>query len=173
MSARTFALAAALVLAACTPSAPTPQAPPRADADPYAAALAAAPAPGAWTFLGDDGTLAACFGPPNAATESQCQLSIICNGPTREIAVHAAHPLAPDELIVLSLFNTPDTLLQLTARGDATGRASAELNETAAERQPFIDLLAPTQERFGVEIAGQITIYPWHDSIARTLNECR
>ena len=173
MSARTVTLA--LLLAACTPPAP-PAAPPAAEtaapapANPDTAALSAAPAPGAWAFLGDDAAISAGFG----QSESERQLTIVCNSATGALAVDAAHALAPDQDTTLRIITATQTL-DLNARSHNQGPPSvrADIAADAPEKMPLIGMLGAPTDRFAIEIAGQTTVFPWNDAIAQALIACR
>jgi hypothetical protein len=164
-----------LALAACGPAPAPDTAQEDAFADPVAVALASPPAAGVGTLLGDNGPVTACFAAAAAQTESQCRLSIICDSPTSTLTVRYAYTLAPDQDSVLRVFNTPEQMLDLPARSSSQGGLSvtAELGGLAgAAHAPLVEMLSPQQQRFAVQVGDDITIFPWHDSIARTLAAC-
>ena len=170
-------LVLALCLAACTPPAPPASPPPAAEsvaantpANPYIAALSAAPAPGQWSFLGEDATISAGFGEP----ESEYQLVIVCNSATGALTVDVSHELAPDQATTLRLVTATQTL-DLPARSHNAGLPSvrADIAGDAPEKLPLIGMLGAPTDRFAIEIAGQITVFPWRDAIARALIACR
>lgn len=134
------------------------------------AALSAAPASGAWVFHGDEGVISACFGAP----ESECAISLQCEAPTGAITVLYSAELVPDQPTTLRML-TPAQTLDLPARSFNEGLPSinAELIDGAPARDALIAQLSPAQERFAVDANGEITVYPWNDAVARTLDACR
>jgi hypothetical protein len=171
------ALLTALLLAACTPAPPAqaPQSePPTTDvdgADPYLTALQSTPVEGQWFFRADEGVSSACFGVP----ESECQLSFVCEAPSGMVTVIYSHELVPDQLTVLRVFTT-STTIDLDARSMNEGLPSvtARLVDLASAAQtPLIEALTPAQQRFGVEVQGEMTVFTWDESIARALAACR
>jgi hypothetical protein len=48
----------------------------------------------------------------------------------------------------------------------------AEIADGAPEKAPLIGMLGAPQDRFAVEIGGDIAVYPWDDAIARVLTAC-
>jgi hypothetical protein len=168
----------ALLLIACAPAPQPPEAPEPTPAatdivgtDPYAAALQSTPVEGQWFFRADEGVSSACFGVP----ESECQLSFVCEAPSGEVTVIYSHELVPDQLTVLRVF-TANTVIDLDARSMNEGLPSvtARLVDLASAAQgPLMEALTPPQERFGVEVQGQMTVFPWDESVARTLAACR
>jgi hypothetical protein len=168
---------AVLLLAACTPAAPpasppasAPAAPSAIPADPYVAALSAAPASGQWAFLGEDATISAGFG----ESESEYQLVIVCNSATGALAVDVSHELAPDQATTLRLVTATQTL-DLPARSHNQGLPSvrADIARDAPQKLPLIGMLGAPTDRFAIDIAGELTVFPWNDAIARALIECR
>lgn len=173
---RTFLITCALLLSACQP----PDAPPDAVANagdvgeptplnPDAAALSADPSLGQWFALGDGATIAAGFGLP----ESEFQLMIICNSATGDATVRVERELSPDQDTTLRIITEARTV-DLPARSFNEGlpSVSAELDNAAAERQALIDTLTPVQQRLGVEISGEVNVFPWDQSIAQALEAC-
>ena len=166
------------ILAACTPPAP-PAAQPTTDAstaqaqapaNPYTAALAAVPVSGHWFFLSDEAVFAAAFGP----SEDERQLSIICGSGTGEVIVELAHDLSPEQDATLRVITRPQTLdLPARSRTRDGPIVRAELATDAPQTLPLIGMLGAPQDRFAIEVAGQITVFRWDQSIAQTLIECR
>jgi hypothetical protein len=149
-----------------------------ASAAPAAPAVAANNAPllgaalsyGQWYSRGDEGTIAACYGAP----ESECSITIQCEAPTGKLTFTTMHELVPDQPTALRLMTQTHTL-DLAARSFNEGLPSinADLADESAEKAALIALLSPTQPSFAVEHRGEITVYPWDEAIARTLNACR
>lgn len=173
---RTLLITAALLLAACSPS-PNDQAAepaatttePQAPANPDAAALGATPQTGSWTLRVDEGTTAAGFGAP----ESEYQLVIACQAGSN-LTITAEHELSPDQDTTLRIITAVQTL-DLPARSFNEGLPSvtAEVLGDAPTKTPLISMLGAPTDRFAVDIAGEITVFPWHESIAQALTACR
>jgi hypothetical protein len=163
---------AAILLLACTPAPQAPEPPPAVQwpgATPPDLNVLLNPASSQWLYRADAGVSSACFGAP----ESECQLTIVCEAPSGRLSLSFEHELAPDQATVLRIF-TATTTLDLPAQSFNEGLPSVnvELAETAAERQPLIEALSPAQERFGVEVQGEITVFPWDQSLAHVLAAC-
>jgi len=173
---RTLIISAALVLAACSP-APSEQAAetaattaePQTPVNPDAAALGGTPQVGAWTLRTDEGTTGAGFGAP----ESEYQFIIVCEAASGKLSLTAEHELSPDQDTTLRIITAVHTL-DLPARSFNEGLPSvtAEVTEDAAKNALIGSLGAPT-DRFAVEVAGEITVYPWDAAIAQALTGCR
>jgi hypothetical protein len=176
---RTLIAALALSLAACSPapsSAPAGattetdggEQPSPLNAD--AAALAAAPAAGQWFERVEDGTFATGFGVP----DSEYQFTIVCTQGSGAITVTSENELAPDQDTTIRLITSVQTL-ELPARSHNEGlpSISADIADTAREKIPLISMLGAPTDKFAVDAGGAITVYPWHDSIARTLIACQ
>lgn len=170
-------IAFALLVTACAPAAPpasepAPEAtaPSPAPAADNAAALSANPATGNWVFHGDEGITSTCFGAPN----SECAIAIQCEAPTGKLSVLYSAELIPDQPTTLTIL-TPAQTVALPARSFNEGLPSinAELADESAEKAAMIAALTPAQERFAVDANGEITVYPWNETVARTLNACR
>jgi hypothetical protein len=170
-------LIAALLLAACAPEAPAPAQPasetgvePQAPQHPDAAALAAAPASGQWFERVEEGTFAAGFGVP----QSEYQFSIACTAGSGAIGVTSGHELAPDQATTIRLITATQSL-ELPARSFNEGLPSitAEIADNDPVKPLLIGMLGAPTDRFAVDAGGTITVFPWHESIARTLIACR
>ncbi len=77
--------------------------------------------------------------------------------------------LYPDQDTTLRLI-TESTTIELPARSFNEGLPT--VSATLAGSDPRLAALAATQERFGVEIAGEISVLPWDPAIALTLAGC-
>jgi hypothetical protein len=172
MLARLFAAAAVLLLAACAPpSADEDRAAHAGDtgeaapANPDAAALGGAPMEGVWSHNGDGATVSAGFGAP----ESEYLFIVVCEGGTGQVRIDYEHELAPDQDTILRVITEAATI-ELPARSFNEGlpTVSAEL----AGGDARLAALAARQERFAVEVAGEISVLPWHEAIALTLAGC-
>lgn len=174
---RILITALALVLAACSPapsSAPagatteTAEQPRPLNLD--AAALTHTPATGQWFERVDEGTFAAGFGVPN----SEYQFTIVCTQGSGALTVTSENELAPDQDTLIRIITSTQTL-ELPARSFNEGppNISAEIADNAPVKIPLIGMLGAPTDRFAVDAGGVITVYPWHDAIARTLIACR
>jgi hypothetical protein len=168
------ALALFLALSACTPPAQPASQPASTPAaqtapNPYAAALTATPASGQWFFNADAGTFAAGFGAP----QSEYQLTLVCEAPSGRLTLTSDHALAPDQDTTLLVF-TDAQIAELPARSFNEGLPSvrAELADSSPEKAALIAALTGPHARFGVDVAGEIQIFPWDASIARVLAAC-
>jgi hypothetical protein len=173
---RLLLISAALLFTACSPApsdqatAPTAAAEaPEAGANPDTAALGATLQTGSWTLRADEGTTAAGFGAP----ESEYQFVIACEAGSN-ITLTAEHELSPDQDTTLRIITAVQTL-NLPARSFNEGlpTVTAHVTQDAATKTPLISMLGAPTDRFAVDIAGQITVFPWHDSIAQALTACR
>lgn len=171
---RTFIATLAVFLAACSPEpsgAPESGAAEQSSpANVDAAALAGAPASGEWFERVDEGTFAAGFGAP----ESEYQLSIVCTQGSGAIDVTSENELAPDQDTTIRIVTSTQTL-ELPARSHNEGLPSigAEIADAAPQKALLIGMLGAPTDRFAVDAGGVITVYPWHEAIARTLIACR
>jgi hypothetical protein len=177
---RTFIAALALSLAACSPAEEEERLggvilehPPELPPSPLnldAAALTHAPATGQWFERVDEGTFATGFGAP----ESEYQFIIVCTQGSGAINVTSSNELAPDQDTLIRIITSTQTL-ELPARSfnDGLPSIAAEVAESAPQKTPLIGMLGAPTDRFAVDAGGEITVYPWHDSIARTLIACR
>jgi hypothetical protein len=176
---RPHLVAPALSLAACTPAAEAPEqtgagsaaeqtAPSAANAD--AVALQGALASGQWFERVDEGTFATGFGVP----QSEYQFSIVCTAPSGAITITSGHELAPDQATTIRLITSAQTL-SLPARSFNEGLPSitAEIADAAPEKAHLVSMLGAPTDRFAVDAGGAVTVFPWHESIARTLIACR
>lgn len=162
-----------LALAACTPSPAPPASQPAAEPPAAAAnaALLAGPlATGQWFARSEEGTHAAGFGVP----ESEYQFVLSCTAGSGALSLMAAHELMPDQATTLSIV-TANARVDLPARSFNEGLPSinADLADESAEKAALTAALAPPQERFAIEAAGETTVYPWDESLARVLSACR
>jgi hypothetical protein len=173
----------ALILAACSPPAPAPPAPEtevRVEMAPDSirvsdlydddrVALAGALTPGAWNYLGDDRNVSACFSAGGA-----CIVTIHCEQLTGIITVRYAHELSPDQSFGFRIL-VASHLIDLPGRSSNAGVPFVEtrLADGTFERQILIDALTPVQERFAFDIWHEVQVFPWHESVARTLEECQ
>lgn len=175
---RSLVMALALALAACSP-------PPAADADraahagdtgeaqpanPDAAALGGTPQTGAWSFNADEGTFAAGFGGP----ESEYLLTIICEAPSGKLTLNSSHEVFPDQDTTLRIITAVQTL-DLPARSFNEGlpAVTAEVLDGAPAKPALIGMLGAPTDRFAVEVAGEISVFPWEDEVAQALIACR
>ncbi|MGQ0532143.1 MAG: hypothetical protein ACT4OF_05545 [Caulobacteraceae bacterium] len=168
----------ALLLAACAPAAPPAQqgsAEPEAGAPhvvqhPDTAALAAAPAAGQWFERTDEGVTGAGFGAPN----SEYQFVVTCTAPSGALTIMSANELAPDQATTIRLITSTRTL-ELPARSFNEGlpSLSAEVADADPLKPLLIGMLGAPTDRFAVVAGGESTVFPWHESIARTLIACR
>jgi hypothetical protein len=168
----------ALALTACGPAveAPPDNAAHAGDvgetqpANPDAAALGATLQQGAWTFRADEGVFGAGFGTP----ESEYQLNIACESPMGQLTLSIEHELAPNQDTVLRIITTAQNV-ELPARSFNEGlpSVSAELADDAPLKPLLIGTLGTPTDRFAVEVAGQISVFPWDQAIARSLEACR
>jgi hypothetical protein len=176
---RTLIAALALSLAACSPapsSAPagatteTGAAEQTSPLNADATALSATPADGQWFERVDEGTFATGFGAP----ESEYQFTIVCTQGSGAIQVTSENELAPNQDTTIRII-TPTQTLTLPARSHNEGlpSISAEITDTGPQKTPLIGMLGAPMDRFAVDAGGVITVYPWHDAIARTLIACR
>jgi hypothetical protein len=168
----------ALFLAACNPAAEAPEqtsaatdqaaAPSAANAD--AVALQGALASGQWFERVEEGTFAAGFGVP----QSEYQFSIACTAGSGAIGVTSGHELAPDQATTIRLITATQSL-ELPARSFNEGLPSitAEIADNDPVKPLLIGMLGAPTDRFAVDAGGTITVFPWHESIARTLIACR
>lgn len=175
MMFRVLAIAGALALGAC--GAPQEdQAAHAGDvgeaqpANPDAAALGAALREGAWTFRADEGTFAAGFGTP----ESEYQLNIACESPTGRLMLSLEHELSPDQDTALRII-TASQNVELPARSFNEGlpTVNAEVADASPAKAALLAALGPAQDRFGVEVAGEISVFPWDEAVANALEACR
>jgi hypothetical protein len=158
----------AFVLAACSPPPPTPapapEPPPEViEANPEYETLAAAALPGEWFTSTSDAGPAACFGAP----QSECVFSIGCHVGSGRVSVFWSHELFPDQDVELKLIAATGTMA-LPARSFNEGLPSVNADTTAARLAP----LARSQERFGVEIRGEVSAVPWNESVATVIAAC-
>lgn len=135
-----------------------------------AAALSATPATGRWSFHGDSGVTSTCFGAPN----SECAISFMCEAPSGKVSVLYSAELIPDQPTTLTAITRTQTLA-IPARSFNEGLPSinAELADTSTEKAALLEALTPTQDVFAIDANGEITVYPWDESVAQTLNACR
>lgn len=175
---RTHIAALAVFAAACSPPAPAPstpadeagkQAPPSA-ADPDTLALQGKVATGQWFERADEGTFSAGFGEP----ESEFQFGIMCIAGSGAITVMSGAELAPDQATTIRLITSTQSL-ELPAQSHNEGLPSitAEIADGAPAHMPLISMMGAPTDRFAVEAGGQITVFPWDESIGRTLIACR
>ncbi len=176
---RTLIAVLALILAACSPapsSAPagaTTESGAAEQPSPLnldAAALGGAPATGQWFEAVDEGTFATGFGLP----ESEYQITIVCTQGASSIQITSENELAPDQDTLIRIITSTQTL-ELPARSFNEGlpHISAEVGDLAPQKGPLIGMLGAPTDKFAIDAGGVITVYPWHDSIARTLIACR
>lgn len=175
---RTLILTLALLAAACSPpaqntassTATTTEQTSQIPANPYVAALAGTVQTGAWISRTDEGVTSACFGAP----QSECVITIVCEMPTGKLDVSVEQELAPDQATTMRLFTATQTF-DLPARSFNEGlpSVSATVAGNAPEKAPLIGMLGTPTERFGVEVAGIRTVYPWDASVAAVLMACR
>jgi hypothetical protein len=167
-------IALVLLVTACTPAAPPASEPAPESAaaivSANAAALSAAPATGTWVSRTDEGVTSTCFGAPN----SECAISFMCEAPSGKLSVLVSAELIPDQPTTLTLLTRTQTLA-IPARSFNEGLPSinAELADTSAEKAALLEALTPTQDVFAIDANGEITVYPWDETVARTLNACR
>ena len=174
---RTLILALALLAAACSPPAQTADtattAAEQAPAVPenvYVAALAGTVQTGSWVARTDEGVTSACFGAP----QSECVVTVACEMPSGKLTLSTEYELAPDQDTAIRVFNATQ-MLDLPARSFNEGLPSvtATVADSAPEKTPLIGMLGAPTERFGVEVAGQRTVFPWDTSVASVLTACR
>jgi hypothetical protein len=159
----------AFALAACGPTTATaPQTPSETPPAPSnAAALGATPATGQWFFQGDEGVVSADFGAP----QSEPQLSIVCTSPTGEIKFVSDRVLAPDQATTLNVLTDTQTIA-IAGQSHNDGLPMVVATVDAAHKAELVAALSASQQRFGVEVAGETSVYPWDAAIARALAEC-
>ncbi len=170
-----FRFLLAFALAACKPAPAPPASPPAAEppaaqqSEPNTTRLTGPLATGQWFARSEEGTHAAGFGVP----ESEYQFVLSCTAGSGALSVMAAHELMPDQATTLSIL-TANARVDLPARSFNEGLPSinADLADESAEKAALTAALAPPQERFAVEAAGDIAIYPWDESLARVLAAC-
>jgi hypothetical protein len=148
-------IAVLFLVAACAP--PAPEAPPAAPE---------APAP-AWTFSGDEGVVAAAYGPPGAADIFR----VICTGPTGKVTINSAHTLAHDQAATLVIVTLSETI-PLAARGVNDG-VSVFVTSEVDGTDPRLAALGAPQTRITVDVGGCPYVSPLDESITRVLSECR
>lgn len=169
-------LATAILLAACAPEAPAPAETPSAeiaaqDASaraPNTALLSIAPQTGAWSFQADGATHAAGFGAP----ESEYQLVLICNHGSGAVMLTSAHELAPDQATTLNLI-TLDATRALPAQSFNEGLPSVTAELAGDQARDIATLLTAPQANIGIDVAGEVHVYPWSAEIAQALEGCR
>lgn len=173
---RTVLITAALLLAACSPQ-PSDQSAETAatnvaetPVNPDTAALGGAPQTGSWTLRTDEGLTAAGFGAP----ESEYQLVITCEAPSGNLSVMAEREVSPDQDTTLRIITAVQSI-DLPARSFNEGLPSvtADVADNAATKTPLISMLGAPTDRFAVDIAGEVSVFPWHESIAQALTACR
>lgn len=176
---RILIFALALLAAACSPPAQNTASTtattaadtaPQTPANPYAAALASQTQSGVWATRSDEGVTSTCFGAP----QSECVVSVVCEQPSGKITLTFGQELAPDQDTTVRLFTATQTF-DLPGRSFNEGlpSVSVEIADAAPEKSPLIGMLGTPTERFGAEIAGQRTVFPWDASIAAVLTACR
>jgi hypothetical protein len=174
MFARLFAAAAVLFVAACSQPAPAPDEDraahagdtgEAAPANPDAAALGGAPMEGVWSHNGDGATVSAGFGAP----ESEYLFIVVCEGGTGQVRVDYEHELYPDQDTTLRLI-TETATVELPARSFNEGLPTVSAQVAGGDAR--LAALAARQERFAVEVAGEISVLPWNEAIALTLAGC-
>lgn len=169
---RRLAFAAlAVLLAACGQSAPpAPQAPAAtpapAAANPDAAQLSATPLPGQWFFNDSgEGLVSTGFGEP----ESEGVFGVQCERATHRVTLMYTHELAPDQDTQMRIVTAAQTL-DLPARSFNDGLPS--VNAALGASDPRLAALGARQQRFAVDVAGDTSVFPWDESIARVLQSC-
>lgn len=175
---RTLLITLALLAAACSPpaqnaesttattaAAPASQVPP----NPYVDALAGTVQTGAWISRTDEGVSSACFGAP----ESECIITVVCEMPSGKLSVSIEQELAPDQATTMRFFTAMQTF-DLPARSHNEGLPSvtASVADNTPEKPLLIGMLGAPTERFGVEVAGMLTVFPWDSSVAGALTAC-
>lgn len=165
----------ALALTACTPAPPASQAAPdpaaapaTSDTSTNSALLSAAPQTGAWAFQADDAIFAAGFGAP----ESEYQLVLICNHGSGAVTLTSAHELAPDQATILNLI-TLDATRALPAQSFNEGLPSVTAELAGDQARDIAALLTAPHANLGIDVAGEVQIYPWSAEIAQALEGCR
>lgn len=169
------ALFAIATLTACTPAPPASQASPdptaaqaASDTSANASLLSAAPQTGAWSFQADGATHAAGFGAP----ESEYQLVLICNHGSGAVTLTSAHELAPDQATILNLI-TLDATRALPAQSFNEGLPSVTAELAGDQARDIAALLTAPHANLGIDVAGEVQIYPWSAEIAQALEGCR
>lgn len=133
--------------------------------------LAAPPQTGQWAFNADAGLFSAGFGAP----ESEFQLMVTCEQPTRKLTIMSAHELAPDQDTSLSLIFDA-SMLSVPARSYNEGlpHVAAEIDGGAEVGRSLANLLSEERSHFGVRAgAGEVHVYPWDANLSRALSACR
>lgn len=176
---RILITALALSLAACSPEqeeqlggviAEHPPELPPSPLNADAAALSATPATGQWFERVDEGTFAAGFGVP----DSEYQFTLVCTQGSGAINVTSENELAPDQDTTIRIITSTQTLtLPARSHNEGLPNIGAEIADNAPEKTPLISMLGAPTDRFAIDAGGVITVYPWHDAIARTLIACR
>ncbi|WP_395647072.1 hypothetical protein [Terricaulis sp.] len=175
---RTLLIALALLAAACSPPAQNADSTTATNAEeaaqapqnPYVAALAGEVQTGAWISRTDEGVTSACFGAP----QSECVITVVCEMPSGKISLSVEHELAPDQATTIRLFTATQTFdLPAQSFNEGLPNVTATVADNAPEKTPLIGMLGTPTERFGAEIAGARTVYPWDASVAAVLTACR
>lgn len=169
MFERIVAAAALVMLAACSPpSADRDRAANAGDvaAPADAAALGGVPMEGVWSHNGDGATVSAGFGAP----ESEYLFIVICEGGTGQVRIDYEHELYPDQDTTLRII-TETQAVEFPARSSNEGLPTVSA-EVAGDDARLAALAATGQERFAVEVAGEISVLPWDEAIALTLSNC-
>jgi len=169
-TALTFATVA--LLAACTPApsqAPAdPAPPPSAAAAPDSALASATLNTGQWFYNADESVSAAGFGAP----QSEYQLTLVCNEGSGRVTITSDHELVPDQATTLALITAGRTFdVPATSFNEGLPHVSGEIADAARQAELVAALSAP-QERIGVDVGGDVRVYPWDESIARALAPC-
>lgn len=175
MFARFVAAAAALTMAACSPPAPSANqdrtahagdVDDAAPANPEASALGAAPMEGRWSHNGDGATVSAGFGAP----ESEYLFIVVCEGGTGQVRIDYEHELYPDQDTTLRII-TEARVVEFPARSFNEGLPTVSAT-VAGDDARLAALAATGQDRFALEVAGEISVLPWDEAIALTLSNC-
>ena len=148
---------AALLVAACSPAAPP--------SDNAPAELNAEPINGLWYFNSRGATVSTGFGAPG----SEYLFRVVCHGGTNQVKLTYSDELAPDQDTTLMLI-LPAQTFAIPARSSNEGQPTINAELDGADVR--LAALAQQRDRFAVEAAGQTSVLPWDQSIARTLAAC-
>lgn len=114
--------------------------------------------PGTWTWQHDDGTSTAVF--------ADALVTVTCDLPAGTVTIARRGNMADGAAVTL-LSSTQNRTFQGRKRGE-------QIAVTLAAGDAFLDALAMSRGRFGVEVVGLDPVYPgsWAE-VSRVLEDCR